>query len=193
MAINTKELIASGLLELCETSSLKSITVGQILSHTGAGRQTFYNHFQDKNDLIQYIYLNKIIPGFQNTEVHIPFHDILLYSLQNMKRYHKFLKQACLLDGQNCLRDFIFEHCRTFDLNWHQLRYGDDPMPDSLRFATEYHSFASSSMTLSWILSDMPASCEEMADLITRLRSSGMEKLFEPAKIKGNPYEYDSA
>ena len=32
----------------------------------------------------------------------------------------------------------------------------------------------------------MPASCEEMADLITELRSIGMKKLFENAEIKGN-------
>ena len=62
-------------------------------------------------------------------------------------------------------------------------------MPDTLRFATEYHATASSSMTISWILSDMPASCEEMARLITDLRSVGMDKLFADGQTKGNPYK----
>ena len=44
-------------------------------------------------------------------------------------------------------------------------------------------------MTISWVLSDMPVSCEEMAKLITDLRGVGMDKLFENAKIKGNPYQ----
>ena len=62
-------------------------------------------------------------------------------------------------------------------------------MPQALRFATEYHATASSSMTLSWILSDMPASCEEMALLITKMRGIGMEKLFADVKNGYNPYQ----
>ncbi|MBU3136776.1 TetR/AcrR family transcriptional regulator C-terminal domain-containing protein [Clostridium gasigenes] len=189
MAIDVKEIIADGLLQLCEEIPLEIITIKQLLEATGVSRQTFYNHFLDKNDLIQYIYLKKIIPRFDDTSIEINFHHELLVAFQNMKKYHVFMKQACMMHGQNCLNDFIFEHCRTFDLEWHQKRYGNEEMPEALRFATEYHATASSSMTLSWILSDMPASCEEMADLITELRSIGMKKLFENAEIKGNPYK----
>ena len=60
-------------------------------------------------------------------------------------------------------------------------------MPESLRFATEYHATASSSMTLSWILSDMPVSCEEISKMITEMRGIGMEQLFKNGKTKGNP------
>ena len=163
MAINVKNIIASALLELCETKSLEALTVKQILEKSGVSRQTFYNHFIDKNDLIQYVY--------------------------NMKKYHYFMKQACLMEGQNCLKDYIFNHCKEFDLKWHQELYGDEPMPESLRFATEYHATASSSMTLSWILSDMPVSCEEISKMITEMRGIGMEQLFKNGKTKGNPYK----
>lgn len=191
MAIDIKEIIADGLLQLCEEIPLEIITIKQLLEVTSVSRQTFYNHFLDKNDLIQYIYLKKIIPGFDTTPIEMNFHDQLLAAFENMQKYHVFMKQACLMQGQNCLKDFLFEHCRDFDLKWHQKRYGKEEMPEALRFATEYHSTASSSMTLSWILSDMPASCEEMADLITELRSVGMKKLFENGEIKGNPYKED--
>lgn len=64
MAINIKEILAEGLLKLCETTPLNTITIQQLLNQTGVSRQTFYNHFADKNDLIQYIYLSKIIPEY---------------------------------------------------------------------------------------------------------------------------------
>lgn len=191
MAIDVKEIIADGLLQLCEETPLEIITIKQLLEVTSVSRQTFYNHFLDKNDLIQYIYLKKIIPGFDDTPIEMNFRDELLAAFQNMQKYHVFMKQACLMQGQNCLKDFLFEHCRAFDLEWHQKRYGKEEMPEALRFATEYHSRASSSMTLSWVLSDMPASCDEIADLITELRSVGMKKLFENGEIKGNPYKAD--
>ncbi len=188
MAIDIKEILANGLLELCEEIPLESITIKQLLDKTKVSRQTFYNHFKDKNDLIQYIYIEKIIPRYHDASIDIDFYSSLLDTFKRMKKYHKFMKQACLMNDQNCLRDFIFEHCKEFDLKWHQHLYGDKPMSDALRFATEYHATASSSMTLSWILSDMPASCEEMAMLITNMRGIGMEKLFEDVRTGYNPY-----
>ena len=189
MAINVKNIIASALLELCETKSLEALTVKQILEKSGVSRQTFYNHFIDKNDLIQYVYKEKIIPDFHDNNMNISFYDSLVIAFENMKKYHHFMKQACLMEGQNCLKDYIFNHCKEFDLKWHQELYGDEPMPESLRFATEYHATASSSMTLSWILSDMPVSCEEISKMITEMRGLGMEQLFKNGKIKGNPYK----
>ncbi|MFY9276449.1 MAG: TetR/AcrR family transcriptional regulator C-terminal domain-containing protein [Clostridium sp.] len=189
MAINVKNIIASALLELCETKSLEALTVKQILEKSGVSRQTFYNHFIDKNDLIQYVYKEKIIPDFHDNNMNISFYDSLVIAFENMKKYHHFMKQACLMEGQNCLKDYIFNHCKEFDLKWHQELYGDEPMPESLRFATEYHATASSSMTLSWILSDMPVSCEEISKMITEMRGIGMEQLFKNGKTKGNPYK----
>lgn len=189
MAINVKNIIASALLELCETKSLEALTVKQILEKSGVSRQTFYNHFIDKNDLIQYVYKEKIIPDFHDNNMNISFYDSLVIAFENMKKYHHFMKQACLMEGQNCLKDYIFNHCKEFDLKWHQELYGDEPMPESLRFATEYHATASSSMTLSWILSDMPVSCEEISKMITEMRGLGMEQLFKNGKNKGNPYK----
>ena len=189
MAINVKYIIATALLELCETKSLEALTVKQILEKSGVSRQTFYNHFIDKNDLIQYVYKEKIIPDFHDNNMNISFYDSLVIAFDNMKKYHTFMKQACLMEGQNCLKDYIFNHCKEFDLKWHQELYVDEPMPETLRFATEYHAMASSSMTLSWILSDMPVSCEEISKMITEMRGIGMEQLFKNGKIKGNPYK----
>ncbi len=191
MAINIKEILADSLLALCEEKPLKNVTVKDLLDATGVSRQSFYNHFLDKNDLIQYIYLHRIIPDFdlENLPVEMDFRAGLLAALRQMERYRTFLKQALLLDGQNNLKDFLFAHCAAFDLAWHQKRYGKAPMPDALRFATQYHANASSSMTVSWVLSDMPVPCEQMADLITELRSVGMEQLFADGETKGNPYK----
>lgn len=180
-----KELLVNALLELCQTQSLETLTIQQLLNKTGISRQTFYNHFLDKNDLIHYVYDLKIIPDFHDDSIDLNFHDSLRLTFENIKTYHYFMKQACMLEGQNSLKDYIFEHCREFDLKWHQSLYGDESMPESLKFATIYHAMASSSMTLSWILSDMPVSCEEITKMIVEMRNIGMDVLFR----NNNPYK----
>lgn len=188
MALNIKNIIMDGLLELCKMSSLETITIKDILNQTGVSRQTFYNHFIDKNDLIHCIYNTKIISDFNDDHLSLSFYESLVRAFENMQKYHYFMKQACVMDGQNCLRDYIFEHCKEFDLKWHQQLYGNKPMSEALKFATIYHATASSSMTLSWILSDMPVSCEEIAKMIVEMRSLGMEVLFKDGDFIGNPY-----
>ena len=61
LAIDVKALLADALLELCEQKPLSKISVSDIQAQSGVSRQAFYNHFRDKQDLIQYIYLNRII------------------------------------------------------------------------------------------------------------------------------------
>ena len=177
MAIRTKEILADALLELCQVNALSHLTVQQILDKTGISRQTFYNHFLDKNDLVCYIYDTRIVPDFHEHVSKMDFYQSLLTTFQNIKKYHCFMKQACLIEGQNCLKDHMVLHCEKFDLKWHQDIYGQ-PLPDALRFATIYHAHASSSMTLSWILSDMPVTCEEIAQMIVKMRALGMDALF---------------
>ena len=55
MAIDVKKMLAEALLQCCEKQSLESVTIKDLLVATGISRQTFYNHFLDKNDSIQYI------------------------------------------------------------------------------------------------------------------------------------------
>lgn len=148
MAIDIKEILANGLLDLCHKKDLSQITVKDLLETTGVSRQTFYNHFLDKNDLIQYIYNHKIIDHFNGQNPNLNFYESLIDSFKHMKQYQTFLKQACLMEGQNCLKEYISKHCEDFDLKWHQQLYGEKPMPDALKFATIYHANASSAMTL---------------------------------------------
>ena len=112
-------------------------------------------------------------------------------SFEHMKQYQTFLKQACLMEGQNCLKEYISKHCEDFDLKWHQQLYGEKLMPDALKFATIYHANASSAMTLSWILSDMKVPVEEMAKMITQMRGLGMDDLFQGSDCTTNPYKID--
>lgn len=189
MAMKIKQMLVEALVQLCQTTPLEMITIKQLLDKTGMSRQTFYNHFTDKNDLIQYTYDTMIVPDFNDTHLDMKFSESLLIAFERMKQYHYFLKPACKMEGQNNLKDYIFEHCKEFDLKWHQSLYGLKEMPETLRFATIYHATASSSMTLSWILSDMPVSCVEITKMIVEMRGIGMEALFQDGETKGNPYQ----
>lgn len=189
MAVDMKKILADGLLELCQSKPLASISIKDLLAKTGVSRQTFYNHFLDKDDLICYIYDSRVIPKFDLSKPEVNFRESLLESFKLMRNYHSFLRQACLADGPNSLKTHMNRHAKDFDLKWHQKAYGSSPMPEALVFATTYHAAASVSMTLSWLMADMPVAEEEIVDLITKMRSIGMQELFASSPDGQNPYK----
>ena len=52
----TKRVIADSLKELCREKPFDKISVGEIAEKCNINRQTFYYHFQDKYDLLTWIY-----------------------------------------------------------------------------------------------------------------------------------------
>ena len=190
MAIDVESLVIDALLRLVEQDgvALEKITVKRLLEESGVSRQTFYNHFLDKNDLICQVYEQRMVPSFNDAPQGFAYRDELAGSLKKMHGHGEFLRQACKLGGQNNLCDHMLERARAFDLDWHQRLWGDEPLPEELRLATYYHVTASVQMTIAWILSGFSASEEELADLITRMRGIGMDQLFQGAQTSGNPY-----
>lgn len=177
LAIDVKALLADALLDLCEQKPLSKISVSDIQAQSGVSRQAFYNHFRDKQDLIQYIYLNRVLCNWSAPTPDFPYYDELLKTFQRYIHYQRFLKQAILMTGQNCLADFMTDYCIDFDSKWHQCCYGDTPMPEELRLATEYHSRAAMTMTIWWILSDMPVPPAVITDMITKMRDAGLSHM----------------
>jgi len=192
MAIDVESIVIDALLKLVEDDGvpLERVTVKRLLETSGVSRQTFYNHFLDKNDLICQVYEKRMVAAFTGTPNGFAYRDELEDALRRMHAHGTFMRQAVRMDGQNNLTEHVTERTQAFDLAWHQSLWGDEPMPEELRLATVYHAMASVQMALSWILSGFPAPEAELATLITRMRGIGMERLFEGAQTPGNPYAF---
>lgn len=61
MCCNTKEKIATAVKELMRQKSIRKITVQDIMDETGMKRQSFYYHFQDIYDVIEWICFKELI------------------------------------------------------------------------------------------------------------------------------------
>lgn len=189
MAIDVESIVIDALLSLVEDENvpLERVTVKRILERSGVSRQTFYNHFLDKNDLICRVYERRMVRAFNGAMKGFAYRDQLAEALRLMHSHGEFLLQACKMDGQNNLADHMLERAKRFDLEWHQHLWGTEPMPEELRLATVYHVTASVQMTIAWILSGFSAPEDELADLISRMRQIGMDPIFALAPAT-NPY-----
>ena len=61
MSETTKKALATSLKKLLSKKDLSKITIKNITDDCGVNRQTFYYHFQDVYDLLEWIYKNEVI------------------------------------------------------------------------------------------------------------------------------------
>ncbi len=176
MAINIKEMFGDTLLELVNTKKLEKITVNDLISKTGASRQTFYNHFCDKNDLIQWIYSHYILTAFpEHADTMFQYNLCLVDYYNRLIKYKKFMTQAIQMTCQNNLKSFMQNYLINWEKSWLEnlyiCKYKSSP-PDNFYFIIEYHSVGCVNMVLKWIEQDFPLRPEELANHITNLRLS---------------------
>ena len=162
MAINIKRILANALMELSEEKPLAKITITDIVTRAGAGRQTFYNHFKDKNDLIYWIFLRTLAGERQLVET-AGFYAYLVKLYQAAQKNSHFLMQACKLAGQNSLSDAIYHQTYNYYKNYIQEHYGPDVFDDRLEYALAFNAHGASSLYVQWAEAGMPGSAEEQA------------------------------
>ena len=106
-AEKTRQMLALALKELMKTSPLEKISVGDITRQAGVGRNTFYYHFKDKYDLVNWIFETESAKLMET-----PADDwgCFLGQLDSYIRQNfSFYKNALEYSGQNSLQDYIFD------------------------------------------------------------------------------------
>lgn len=103
----TKRAIAQALKELVEENSITKISVGNICQQCGLNRKSFYYHFQDKYELINWIYYTEFVNVALQKEYKLTWdltEDILYYLDENKSFYHKVFQ----VEGQNSFFEYFY-------------------------------------------------------------------------------------
>lgn len=104
----TKKALAASLKENMEELSFDKITVAHICNKCNMNRKSFYYHFKDKYDLVNWIYYTEFASKIDETAYKDGFkflYDVCSYLEQNKRFYRKVLKY----DGQNSFFEYFKE------------------------------------------------------------------------------------
>ena len=152
---STKNKLSVSLRKLLLKKNIDKITVGEIAKEAGVNRQTFYYHFQDIYDLIEWIYMNeiiqelKIINFFDDWQKSCDF--ILNYILKNQNFISKTYKISSL-------KSFIYGE--IYSQIYHEIK--DSNIDVDIDFVTRFYSHAFIGIIGDWIKNGMKEPVEEL-------------------------------
>ena len=110
---STKRTLAQALKELMAAQPFSKISVSDICAHCGMSRKSFYYHFQDKYDLMNWIFYTEFIGTLQHPG-QIDGWQLLLNICTYLYKEQAFYRNALSVRGQNCFQDYFIEVIQPF-------------------------------------------------------------------------------
>ena len=172
--------IIEALLELADRKPLEKITITELIQKAGVSRTAFNNRFSDMNHLITDIWESRILKNSWDglTESQEDYRLGCLLSFKRYMKYQRFMRQACRMTGQNCLRDYMVASSIRFEEHHLGKDFSDSHKPEELRFLTRYHAYAITNLVIEWLENNCRQKPEVLADLVTKTRYTVMQTKF---------------
>ncbi|WMJ75835.1 MULTISPECIES: TetR/AcrR family transcriptional regulator C-terminal domain-containing protein [unclassified Sedimentibacter] len=103
----TKKALAESMKKLMEERPMKKINISDIVEGCDMNRQSFYYHFKDKYDLVNWIYYTEFIVTIK--DVPMSSWQILEKTCDFFYENKKFYKNAFKVTGQNSFSEYFIE------------------------------------------------------------------------------------
>ena len=111
----TKRALAAALRELMEAEPFEKIQIAQICQRCGMNRKSFYYHFRDKYDLMNWVF-DMDFNAFTKESASILRPDDRWDLIERICEYfyanRRFYRKALQVKGQNSFSDHLREYCR---------------------------------------------------------------------------------
>ena len=164
----TKEWIAKSFIELTQKKSIDKITIKDIVTNCGLTKATFYNYFQDKYDLIVWIYtepVKNIIGKINNTDFN--FRKALTANLSYFAENRHYLINALTsTSGHNSFLNYVFRVNFTLLHDFVKSVNNNKKLPSRITALIKLYVFGTVQFECDWLINDMPMSIEEFADIL---------------------------
>ena len=102
----TKTTMAEAMKTLMEEKPFSKISVGDICEHCGMNRKTFYYHFKDKYDLVNWIFQTEFLEMLRVQNYNSGW-ELLSDICKYLYSERAFYTNALQVEGQNSFRDFF--------------------------------------------------------------------------------------
>ncbi len=162
--MKTKELLAESFRELALSMPFQKISIKMITDKAGVIRPTFYNYFQDKYEVIEFLYEKDIQNNIQvmlDNDMDTEAIKLMFICFEKNRKYYKTMLAVI---GQNSFEEFFdhrLEDTFLFILKKHPMRQ----LPSSLitpEMLAHFNAMILIEMVKLWLSDSTEVSAEEM-------------------------------
>lgn len=184
----TKKALSASLKKLLSQKPLDKITVIDIVEDCEVNRQTFYYHFQDIYDLVEWMFLTGAAAALNGKKTYDTwqqgFLQVFEYALENkdlvINTYHSMSRdqlERYLYDvTYNLLIGVVEEQASGMAVN-----------ENDKKFIADFYKFAFVGLMLDWIRRGMKDDPKKIVEHISTLIQGDIKRALEKYRVQRNP------
>lgn len=191
MSQTTKRALAASLRHLLLKKPLNKVTINDIAEDCGINRMTFYYHFKDIYDLVEWACMEtaeKVLEGNRSYDTwQQGFLNIFRTAMENkafiMNIYHSIsrdqLEQALYRITNQLLIDVIEEEAAGMTVR-----------DEDKQFIADFYKYAFVGILLNWVRNDMKEDPKQITDRLSKLVQGTIDRAllhFQAGYLSSNP------
>ena len=171
-------LLAESFKKLARTRPIEKITIREITDEAGVIRPTFYNHFQDKYELLEWIIKRELIDPIEPLLDNGMLKEALILPLTTMEKDKAFYTRAVNLEGQNSFSEALKKAIAEMALSRLNRKKIDELLPYkdwlTAERVADYFSATLCYAVIEWVKDDMRVPMNELVDIFIYVASHSL-------------------
>ena len=164
----TKREILATFFEVLRSTPFEKITVKQLCEHAQISRQTFYQYFRDKYDVVEAVVGIVLQDNFQQLGKTIGWHGAYLNTFRQMEAMSDALRRIGTTGDYNSIDQMTTRSAFDDYMNRYRERYGEEPS-EKLVFQMRWLAVAGTWAPYEWIQGGCTPPAERFADMFVSL------------------------
>ncbi len=168
-SVMTKKILAEALKKLMESTPFSKISIGDITKECEMNRNSFYYHFQDKYEMLNWIFLTDITQDISQKEYDEAssweiVHAICTFFYKNSA----FYRNAMSFEGQNSFVSYLRELISDLMESRFKEFISDNDDPEFKEFFLDFFLDAFTNMLVRWVRSGVPYPPERFTEMFKK-------------------------
>ena len=185
----TKKALAESLKKHMSQKPLNKISVRELVEDCGLNRQTFYYHFQDIYDLLEWTIDHEVVSIIKENDHFLCWQDAGLYLLRYIQENEDI--SLCILNsvGRDSLKRFFYKDAYSICIRFLKENMTDIEFNEQdFQYLSHYYSVTITALLEDWVTGGMNRSPEEVIHILELIISGtarqAMERFAEDRKKK---------
>ena len=190
MSQTTKRAIAASLKKLLKEKPLDKISITDITDDCEVNRQTFYYHFKDIYDLVEWIYTSEATKALDGKKTYDTwqqgFYQIFEYVLTNKA----FVKSTYHSINREHLENYLYNETYNLLIGVVEEKASDLQIRDSDKaFIADFYKYAFVGLMLDWVRTGMKEKPSEIIERLSILMGGNIAGALERFRAERFPAE----
>ena len=180
----TKKALAAALKDQLLKKPLHKITINDITEECGINRMTFYYHFKDIYDLVEWTCVEDAVRALEGNKTYDTWQQGFLQILEALRKDKAFFTSVYRSISREQLENYLYR--LTYDLMMgvvEERAAGMTVRPEDKEFIANFYKFAFVGLTLDWIKNDMRQDPAQLVEQLSTLIHGDVTKALEKCRI----------